>query len=277
MKATLGFGIGLALLAYGCSDDGSAPGTFADNQTSVIVTASAQSGSGPVGLGKAQAGAGTLAEIDSLMIDHAVIVLKDIAFKGGIDTVHTMDSAEVELAYKREEDYGYGWEGKNGKHRGFGAVSFRGPFIVELEDTIPVQVVLDTIPPGTYNGIKFKIHRLRSGDLLLDPTLPDSMLGYSIAVAGSVKDTSGDWTPFLFKANIDEEFKARGNFTVNPGDHLVPYALKFDIASWFTAPDGRILDPNDRKDAHWIRFLIKASLKGRMWCGRDGDNDGDPD
>jgi len=277
VKGTLGFGIGLALLAYGCSDNGSAPGTSADTQTSVIVTASAQSGSGPVGLGKAQPGAETLADFDSLVIDHAVIVLKDIAFKGGIDTVHTMDSMEVEQEYQLDEKYGYDRGGKDDRHRGFGAFYFRGPFIVELEDTIPVQVVLDTIPPGTYNGIKFKIHKLRSRDLLLDPALPDSMLGYSIAVAGSLKDTSGEWTPFLFKANIDEEFKARGNFTVNPGDHLVPYALKFDIASWFTTPDGRILDPNDRKDARWIRFLIKASLKGRMWCGRDGDNNGDPD
>jgi len=277
MKAALGFGIGLALLSYGCSDNGSAPSTAGDSQTSVIVTASAQNGSGPVGLGKAQIGAETLAGIDSLTIDHTVIVLKDIAFKAGVDTVHTRDSVEVEHEYELEEQYGYSRRGENDDHRGFGGIHFRGPFIVVLEDTIPVQVALDTIPPGTYNGIKFKIHKLRSRDFQINPALPDSMLGYSVAVAGSVKHSNGDWTPFVFKANIDEEFKARGNFIVNPGENLVPYALKFDIASWFTAPGGRILDPNDRKDAHWIRFLIKASLKGRMWCGRDDDNDGDPD
>lgn len=277
MKSVLAVGVGLALLLAGCSSDGSGPSANTGNGALVSVTASATGGSGLVSLGRSSTETGTLTSIDSIKIDQALIVLKDIAFKGRIDTVHTMDSLEVEKDYEHEMEYERAFGMKWDDHYRDRGIHFRGPFLVVLEDTTPVQIALDTIPPGTYNGIKFKIHRLRSKDLLNNPALPDSMVGYSVAVSGSVKDTSGTWTPFLFKANIDEEFKARGNFVVNPGDKLVPYALKFDLASWFTTPGGRVLDPNDWRDRMWIRYLIKASLKDRLWCGRDDNHDGDPD
>ena len=270
---------GLALLVVGCSDDSSGPGGTVGDQALVSLTASAYGTNGHITIGKIGGENTTLAAVDSIKIEQAVIILKDIAFKGRIDTVQTMDSIQVEHEYELEGEYDrtHGPGGMDYDHFRFPGMHFRGPFVVVLQDTTPVQIALDTIPPGTYNGIKFKIHRLRSRDVQRDPALPDTMIGYSTAVSGSVKYSNGDWTPFVFKANIDEEFKARGNFVVNPGDRLVPYALKFDLGSWFTTPGGRILDPNDWMDRRWIRFLIKASLKDRMWCGRDGNHDGYPD
>jgi hypothetical protein len=263
--------VGLMVLLAGCSDNASGP---RENQNVLVqVTASASGGSGPVQLSKAVDGFATLGAVDSLRVDGAVIVLKDIVFKSAIDTVHARDSVETDREDEMEDH-----EGQLHKIDGYGhQVHFKGPFVVGLQDTTPVQIALDTIPPGTYNGIKFVVHRLRSRDISRDPSLPDSLLGYSVVVAGSVKNSGGDWTSFLFKTDINEEFKAKGDFVVSPGDIMSPYVLKFDLTSWFKGPYGRILDPNNSMDRRWIRYAIKASLKGGMRCGRDHDHNGDPD
>jgi hypothetical protein len=263
--------VGLMVLLAGCRDNASGPGE--GQNVLVQVTASATGGSGPVHLSKGMDAVGTLGAIDSLRVDGAVVVLKDIVFKPAIDGEHARDSVETE-----REDESEDHEGEMHKTDGDGhQVHFKGPFVVSLKDTTPVQIALDTIPPGTYNGIKFVVHKLRSKDISRNPALPDSLVGYSIVVAGSFKSSGGDWTSFLFKTDIDEEFKAKGNFVVSPGDILIPYVLKFDLASWFKGPYGRILDPNDSMDRRWIRYAIKASLKGGLRCGRDRDHNGDPD
>jgi hypothetical protein len=277
---------GMSLFLAACKDNTSGPPT--STQTSggnpvVSLTASTMAGSGSLKLAKVSGAANTLANVDSMVIDSAIIVLKDIKFIGPIDTAHTRDSSEVKQDDDDEEmNAGHhgGDDGEmNGGHHGDDAravVRFKGPFLVALKDTIPVQVALDTIPPGNYSGIKYVIHKLRSKDVSANPTLPDSVVGYSIVVVGSAKYKDG-WKTFVYKADINEEFKVKGDFTINPGDKLVPIALKFDLVSWFTAPDGRLLDPSSWFDRIFIRFNIKASLKGRTIGGKDMDHDGWPD
>jgi len=96
-------------------------------------------------------------------------------------------------------------------------------------------------------------------------------------VSGMVKDTGGTWKPFVFKADIDEDFMSKGDFIVSEGQTLTPYVLRFDLESWFRSPSGRILDPNNSWDRFMIRWVIKGALKGNMRCGRDRNHDGRPD
>ena len=267
---------GLGLLIAGCQDNASGP---REGQNALVqATASAAQPGGGVVLGKSSVSDFPMGGIDSLRVDQAILVLKDIAFKSAIDSEHTRDSMETEMESERDEDRMEGHEGFFDKVDGDGnRVHFKGPFVVVLHDTTPVQIAVDTIPPGTYNGIKFIIHKLRSKDLARNPSLPDSLLGYSIAVSGSVRDTGGVWKDFVFKTDIDEEFKAKGEFTTSPGDMLTPFVLKFDLESWFRGYNGRLLDPNNAMDRWFIRAAIKASLKGHTRCGRDRNHDGDPD
>ncbi len=254
-----------ALVAWSCSDNSEGPTNGSGQNVAVKLTAAAGQASGPVILGKIS---GTSATIDSIMVEDALIVLKDISFTGGIDSMHARDSVECERHDEQEDR-----ESDDALRH----VHFRGPFLISLKDTTPVQITVDTIPPGTYDGIRFMIHKLRRKDVMRNPALPDSLVGYSIVVHGSVKYASGGWTPFVFRTDIDEDFKVKGDFVIMAGDNLTPYVLRFDLASWFTDPSGRILDPNNMMDRMWIRWLIKASLKGRMVGGRDHDDDGHPD
>jgi len=274
MKKTLALLAGMSLLLAACKDSGSGPGS-ASNATGnpvVAVTASATGTAGSISLGKTSGVGGTMAAIDSMKIDSAIIVLKDIKFLAVVDTASVRDSSRCGF----DDDFWY-WHPRHWRDSVRTVLRFKGPFVVSLQDTTPVQVALDTIPPGNYTGIKFVVHRLSRWDVELDPQLPDSLIGYSIVVVGKTKFGDGSWKPFVYKANINEEFKVKGDFAVVAGDTLIPYALKFDLVSWFTAPDGRILDPNSWFDRIWIRFNIKASLKGRTIGGRDWNHDGWPD
>ncbi len=264
----------MSLLLAACKENTSAPAVPAENSGQIPVvslTASTMAASGSVHFAKISGTDNALANVDSMVIDSALIVLKDIKFIAAIDTARVRDSLECERNDDDEQMHD-GYHGDDARP----VVRFKGPFLVALKDTTPVQVALDTIPPGNYSGIKYVIHKLRRRDLSADPMLPDSLVGRSIMVVGSAKYKDG-WKAFVYKADIDEEFKVKGDFTINAGDKLVPIALKFDLVSWFTAPDGRLLDPNSWFDRIFIRFNIKASLKGRMIGGRDMNHDGWPD
>ncbi len=261
---------GMLVLIAGCSDQTTGPVGSLGSNVLVKLTATPGTSSGAVQLSKTTDGwGGTSASVESLYVRSATIVLKDIAFTGGIDTLHTRDS----LTCEREDEM----EEHDGRHDNGLRINFKGPFLVDLTNGTPTQITLDTIPPGTYNGIRFVIHKLRRNDVTMNPTFPDSLIGYSIVVRGTVRYAGKADTSFVFKADIDQEFKVKGNFVVAQGDNAVPYVLNFDMASWFKDFNGRILDPNGFLDRFRIRFAIMAALGGRMHGGRDRDDNGDPD
>jgi hypothetical protein len=253
------------MLIAGCKDNTTAPSGAGGNAL-VQMTASSGTSSGSISLSKSSGALDILATVDSLMVDSAFVFLKDIAFIPAIDTLHARDSVSCSSDDDREE---HGWTGPR--------VHFKGPFLVLLRNKQPVQIAIDTIPPGSYNGIRFSIHRLRGMDVLKNPALPDSLVGYSIIIFGKVKYAGVPWAPFEYKANIDEEFKVKGNFVVPTGLTVVPYVLNFDLATWFSGPAGRILDPSNPADRWLIRWTIKAALGGHVHGGRDMDHNGDPD
>ena len=259
--------LSMAILLGGCSQNTTGPDSRT-NGSLVELTASGGSDLGSVRLGKLTGIDQTAASVDSLIITHAIIVLKDVKFLLAPDSVHMRDSTECQ----RDDDAEEHGEGKRDS-----TLHFKGPFIVVLHDSTPVQIALDTIAPGLYSGIKFNIHKLHRKDVDRNPLFPDSLIGYSVAVAGLAKYTVGGWAPFVFKADINEDFKVRGDFVVAAGQTLTPYVLKFDLVSWFRSTSGRLLNPNDTEDRRGIRHAVKASLKGRMAGGRDRDNDGHPD
>jgi hypothetical protein len=259
--------VAAAGLMAGCKDSSTGP-MSADQNILVKMIAAPGHSVGSISLSKVSGVQGILASVDSLSVDSAVIVLKDIAFVSAVDTAHTQDSVSCNRDDDAEEHEGAGMRGR---------VHFKGPFLVQLFNGRPSQITLDTIPAGTYNGIKFVIHKLRMRDVVLYPSFPDSLVGYSIVIKGTIKYAGSSSVPFVYKADIDEEFKVKGDFVVAPGEKVVPYVLNFDMASWFTGGSGRIYDPNRFPDRWMIRQAIKAALKGRVHGGRDFNEDGDPD
>jgi hypothetical protein len=260
--------LGAGLYAWGCKFNSTGPDSGTGQSVAVRITAS-PSVSGTMQIGKLSAPLASVAAIESIRVDQATIIIKDISFSPAIDTVHTMDSVETDQ-HDSDEDH----ESDSSLRH----IHFRGPFVITLQNNQPVQVTLDTIPQGVYDGIRFAIHRLRQKDVDRNPALPDSLVGFSIVLTGTVMDSGGSWTPFIFKTDINQEFKVKGNFVVGPNDTQVPYVLQFDLASWFTDGSGKILDPNNMFDRWKLRWAITTALGGgHIHGGRDADHDGRPD
>ncbi len=256
----------IALISLiGCTDNTTGP-SGSGSGVPVAVFAKAGTGGGSFSLGKSD---GTTGTVDSIRVTYTIVVLKDIAFRYSIDTVMVPDSEQCE----REDRDEHGGE----DHDQFQRFRFKGPFVVNLPNNQPIQIALDTIPPGTYDGIRFKLHKLNAKDVAGNPLLPDSLVGTSVVVTGMVFYTGASTgTPFVFKANINEGFKVRGDFVVTEGTHLIPFVLDFRMDTWF---DGRtrVLDPNNADDRRFIRSNIKHAFKDLLKGGRDMNHDGNPD
>jgi hypothetical protein len=250
--------LGGMLIAFGlwaCSKNSSSPNQPAANVRFLI---SVQPGNG-VSLAKSTSDGATA---DSIVVTQATIILKRIKFLQHADSV-TVDSIVTDqMEHDREHEDG---------------IVFMGPFVVVLNDTTPIDLGERFVPPGVYDGIEFKLHRLRSDDEGEHP-IPDSLRTYSLVVTGNVK-IGASWKPFVYKSNLDEEFKVKGQFTVTSQTSLVPFSLTFDLSTWFREggqPTGLILDPTDPLNFEAIQHAIKSSIEGRSHAGEDDNGDGHP-
>ncbi len=209
-----------------------------------------------------------LTTADSLRIDSAVVIIARIKF------VPHIDSVTADTVNGRTEDLDSDQ-----------SIAFKGPFVIHVRDTVAFNFASQVLPQGTYDGIKFKIHRLMNGEQYEDsdehnhrPRVSDSsFVGASISVWGAVLK-NGVWTNFAFYFNDEVEFKIKGNFTVAASTSTVNIALNFNIGSWFTNPStGALLDPTDTSSMtrEMIRHAIYASFdKGK---GGHDRGDGHPD
>lgn len=256
IAAMIALGLAAGFVA-GCSKSTSTGPLASDTPVNMAVSFSS---SGSTGLMKV---AGT-ATTDSLRIDSAVVVLARIKFESNIDSVavDTVDGQTEDL----DNDQ---------------SIAFKGPFVIHVRDTVAINFASQVLPAGTYNGIKFKIHRLLGGEPFEDsddhnhhPRTNDSAaVGSSITVWGAVLK-NGVWTNFTFNFNGEVEFKIKGTFTVAASTNTVNIALNFNMGSWFVNPmTGALLDPTDTSFMN--REMIRQAIYASFDKGRGGHDRGD--
>jgi len=159
--------------------------------------------------------------------------------------------------------------------------------VLHVRDTASINFASQALPAGTYDGIKFKVHRLQSGENHEDsdehngrpmPNLDPSVYGSSITVWGAVKK-NGAWVSFTLAYDGELEFKIKGNFVVSAATSTIDIALNFNMALWFKDPfSGQLLDPTDTSSA--TRQLFKQAIRRSFELGRggrDSNHDGHPD
>jgi hypothetical protein len=207
---------------------------------------------------------------DSLRIDSAIVVFDRIKFESHIDTVKVDSMGSMSMDDNQDMN-----------------MTFQGPFVVHIRDTIAVSFANQVLPPGTYDGIKFKVHQLQHGENREDSDehnghphhMNDSVTdGSSLIVWGSVYK-NGSWTFFTYKYNGELEFKLKGNFVVTSAVSNFNIALNFNMGLWFKDPrTGTLLDPTDLSGS--TRNLIQEAIKRSFESGkggRDDDHNGHPD
>ena len=163
------------------------------------------------------------------------------------------------------------------------SLTFPGPFVVHVRDTVAIDFASRTLPAGTYTGIKFDVGQLGPGQRFQDSHIfnhrdrdssvvnDTSATNYSIVVWGAVYKDSA-WVPFEFKDNQNLEYKVKGTFTIANATSSVDIALNFNMGTWFLSPNGNTLDPTDTSFRNYamIEQAIASSFEqGR--CGRWDD------
>jgi hypothetical protein len=209
--------------------------------------------------------------VDSLRIDSAVVVLAKIRFCSRVDTVST-------------DSTGHG-DGR--EHSEYDGVTFRGPFVIHVRDTLSVDLGSQTLPAGSYDGVKVEIHKLQMGERHEDCdrhrhrtviATDSSVAGSSIIIWGAAKK-NGVWTPFTLRLDMELEFKVKGNFVVAESTQTVQIALNFNMAKWFRNPyTGTLIDPTD--PGSFSRQTLMRAIRYAFHEGRGGhdhNGDGHPD
>ncbi len=148
-----------------------------------------------------------------------------------------------------------------------------GPFVININpDGIKTDVLRSDIPPGSYERVKFEVHKLEDFETPPDPDFKDGKSGserHSVVVKGMFNNTS-----FVYKSQrttyqelefpkpiiIDDNMSVNLTITVNP-------------YSWFFE-DGVYLDPSDPSNESEIEMNIEHSFKNAF---KDNNKDGKPD
>jgi hypothetical protein len=250
----------IAIAVIGCSKNTTVENIPANPMVNMAVSFSKYTSDGLTKLSGSEA-------VDSIRIDSAVVVISRIKFESHIDSV-VVDTTEGERDDMDDEQN----------------IVFRGPFVIHVRDTLAIDFANQVLPAGVYDGIKFKIHRLKNGEHHEDSdernhrrmTNDSSITGSSITVWGAVFKDSG-WTNFVFNFNGELEFKIKGDFTVPSSTNSVKIALNFNMGDWFKNPyTGVLLDPTDTS-MHNLRLIKKAIyVSFGKGSGRHDHGDGHP-
>lgn len=140
-----------------------------------------------------------------------------------------------------------------------------GPFIYEA-DSLGTRVVSSVnVTPGTYDRLKFEIHRFSSSETAAfenDATFKDFVTGdrYSLIIEGYVIRKTGA-APFTFRSSVTSNVKLEYSPALVIGQGAITSStLKFDVAAAFR--DGSdIFDPDDEKNRSEIENGIKEAFR----------------
>ena len=134
-----------------------------------------------------------------------------------------------------------------------------GPLAVVLNPGgAKTDITLSTIPEGSYDRIRFRLHKPEETEPIPDPEFRSGTSGderYSVIVRGT-------WNgmPFLFRSrqNAEQQHELRPPLRVTSGS-VVEVTLLVDPYSWFEGPGGT-LDPTLEQNADLIDERIRESF-----------------
>jgi len=148
-----------------------------------------------------------------------------------------------------------------------------GPFVVNLNvGGVTTDFAVNGIPAGTYDEIKFKIHKLEASETPPDPEFKegnDSSQRYSVIVKGTYNSI-----PFVYKSrkSAHQELEFNPPIIIEAGT-AVSLTITVDPNSWFYK-DGLLLDPSNSSNENDIDNNIEKSFKKAF---EDNDDDGEED
>lgn len=154
------------------------------------------------------------------------------------------------------------------------SVNFKvGPYVLYLNLNSSVNVISTAyIPPGTYDKVRFQIHKLEDAEAVPDPDFADMSGRYSVVVKGTFNAV-----PFIYKStkSAHQKLTFPGSLvvTINGVSNIT---LKVMPNLWFIK-DGVILDPMNEINRNDIDNNIKDNINNNFKIFVDNDRNGIPD
>ena len=148
-----------------------------------------------------------------------------------------------------------------------------GPFVIHLNPNgINNEVMISNIPPGSYDRIRFEIHKVEDSETPPDPDFKDGESGsdrYSVIIKGSFNGN-----PFIYKSRRStyQDIELQTPITIEDSKS-VNLTITVNPYSWFF-DEGGYLDPSDPSNESEIEMSIEHSFKDAF---QDNNKDGSPD
>jgi hypothetical protein len=147
-----------------------------------------------------------------------------------------------------------------------------GPFVIQLNLQSNINIISSAyIPQGTYDKVKFEIHKLEPNETPPDTAFADMNGRYSVVVSGTY-----DNNPFYFKtdASAHQKLTFPNNLVVT--ENYSNITLKVSPYMWFVE-NNIILDPNVPGNKSIIDNNIKNNINNNFKIFVDNDRNGTPD
>ena len=147
------------------------------------------------------------------------------------------------------------------------------PYVLFLNLTSEVNKIGSAIiPEGSYDKLKFEVHKLNDNEDVPDPEFADANGRYSVVVKGRYlgqyfvyKSTKSAHQKINFPFSISVLSKTLSNITMVAKPYI-----------WFIK-NGAYLDPRDPSNTNDIDNNIKDNIKNNLKAFRDNDKNGLPD
>ncbi|HJY64855.1 MAG TPA: hypothetical protein VJ455_11915 [Ignavibacteria bacterium] len=153
-------------------------------------------------------------------------------------------------------------------------VNFKtGPYVLYLDFTSNVTVVsTGYVPAGSYDRVKFEIHKLGDNESPPDPEFVDAQGRYSVIVKGRVNGVM-----FTFKSSMSShQIVSFPSSLVVTADGKSNITLEAKPYMWFIQ-DGVFLDPLNEINRTAIELNIKNNINNNIRVFVDNDKNGQPD
>lgn len=141
-----------------------------------------------------------------------------------------------------------------------------GPFIIQYDSVGSRVFTNSTVPAGTYDRIKFEIHKLTSSEkdqYLNDPIFQDFVTDdrWTVIIEGYVID-DGVQSPFTYRSKQTENIQVRfsPDLVLEEGS-TTTVALQFSPKAVFKKGSSSPLDPRDSDNHGEMEKAIKDALK----------------
>lgn len=148
-----------------------------------------------------------------------------------------------------------------------------GSFVLFLNLNSTINTIsTGMIPAGTYDKVKFEIHKLEDNEPVPDPEFKDSLGRYSIVVKGKYNSL-----PFVYKSDpsVHQKLSFPGNLVISSSGKS-NITLKISPYIWFYK-NNLLLNPNDPGNKNDIDNNIKNNVNNNFKAFKDDNKDGNPD